>query len=311
MTVILSSCDSSPEVTAISPLPVPSEIIEPLPHEETVAKLPHVLTSGEIENKLRTPSFSLFHSPENDLTVDDIIFYCFRTSIIDNSGMRSAGYVWVNSITGEITNTLPDGTNPIIARALTEGFPDRWNYPTYTFFYDFEDCRSYLIMFLSNYISLNEFGNIENNIEQDIAGDHSNFIVYRFYVQLDNDPDSEVMIFYINNTNFHIHNQYGVLLNPDGWQWYLPARILTEEEIEARLWALGGAARWYERRQDIDKLLDGVKFYGYATYTWAELNYGESHTGYIWVSTTTGEFETYNNPLFYWINNPLFEISTY
>ena len=143
-----------------------------------------------------------------------------------------------------------------------------------------------------------------------IVEDRGEYFRHCFYVQLTDDPNSETMIYHIgNDSGFPIHDQNGNLLNPDGWLWALPERVLSQEETLDRLWAGGGAARWYEYCPEKDIVIDDVLFYCYATYTWPEFNDGESHTGFIWVNSVTGEFEAYGNPLFEWLSNPLFEIS--
>ena len=311
----------------------PTDIIEPVPtettnpsqsqtpsHSEDVPSqsLPvqQILSPEDVQRTLKL-RYSIWwsHRPEYDIIVDNILFYCGNTSTTYTlttgyTGEMDTGFMWVNSFTGDITERLPDGTSPVISRALAEGFPDRWNYSTYSGLHDYEDCRSYLVLFLSQLLGLTAYGNIKHDMDEHIA-----YIEewawasyrYRFRVQLDNDQNSEELIFYVDERNLQVFDEQETLLNPDGWLWPLPERILTQEEAMDRLCAEGGAARWYEYRPDKDIIIDDILFYGYATFTQPEQNNGESHTGYIWVNSTTGKFETYNNPLFEWLNNPLFE----
>jgi hypothetical protein len=159
-------------------------------------------------------------------------------------------------------------------------------------------------LFLSNYVGLCPLGSITHDNDTIVDADYDDG--YRFHVRLA-DNYSEILTYYIgNNDFFHIQDLHGNLLNPDGWPWPLPEMVLTQEQTEDRLWQTGGAARWYIYDPEFNKTIGGILYYGYETHTWPELNGGESHTGYIWVNTITGEFETYNNPLFYWFDNPFF-----
>ena len=139
----------------------------------------------------------------------------------------------VSSVTENAADRSTNSKNPDIVRALAEGFPDRWNYLPYEGFHDIEDVRSYLILFLSNAMDLTVYGSIEQDIYYDGPQPDDEFrLEYRFFVTLDSDTDSEVMIFYVNSKNFQIRDQYGTLLNPDGWPWPLPERLLTQEEAK-------------------------------------------------------------------------------
>ena len=185
---------------------------------------------------------------------------------------------------------IPD--NPIIANALYSGFQNKWRFGTYTGEREFDDCQNYLIVFLSNMIGLTASGNIVHDIDSNVEKSQD-FLTYRFFVQLTNDPDSEVMTFYIDNTNFHIHDQYGNLLNPDGWLWPMPA--LSQDEAHARL-ENSFAATWFSHRPDKDKMDGDVKIYGFAAYTWYDMESvveceecGERHIGYLFVNSVTGE----------------------
>ena len=209
--------------------------------------------------------------------------FCMETAIYElreliNIGVREKGantdiYHYINSI---------------IAEAIEAGYRVIWNFWRYTGFWSLEDCRSYLILFLSRAIGLTAYGNIEHPVFEEFE----QILDYlRFYIRLINAPDSEILIFYVNRTNLHIYDQDKTLLNPDGWLWEEPERKLSSEEIEELLWEKADAAQWFERYPEGDKLVDGVKYYCFKTFGWGDGSVGERHTGYIWINTITGEIE--------------------
>jgi len=293
--VVLAACGNRESIPPTeTPVETPVEITTETPS-------PQVLSPNEVESILNAPHpFPEYHyHPDLDFLVDDIKFYCFRS--------LSGRYVWVDSITGQQIQRLPDGRDPEIFRILQEGFQDRWTFPTHQGFYQLEDCRAYLIVFLSYWLDFTAHGHVDYG---GIDGEH-----HRFYVQLSYSQDSEIMVFTISVFDFGIQDQEGTLLNPDGWPWPLPERVLTREQTAARLRAFHGAARWYEEHPERDKTFDGTLYHGFATHTWADMNYreyggeyGETFVGYIWVNTITGEFESYGNPMFPELNNPLFAV---
>jgi hypothetical protein len=133
-------------------------------------------------------------------------------------------------------------------------------------------------------IELTANGNIEDVTELTEEQERGWYVIYRFYVQLDY-PDGEVFTYYINHENFHIHDQYGSLLNPDGWPWPLPERILTPEEAMNRLMY---AATWHIHQPGHDKMVDDIKLYCFAAYRRENMPDG-THIGYNWVNSITGE----------------------
>ncbi|MCL2810833.1 MAG: leucine-rich repeat domain-containing protein [Clostridia bacterium] len=196
----------------------------------------------------------------------------------------------------------PTDTSEIIAKVLARDYQNNWGYRPYIGLHYFLDCQSYLILFLSKSIGFTADDTIvldtvdmhESLInDPDHAANTSQFVNYRFYVQLADDPDSAVMTFYIDNANLHIHDQHGILLNPDGWPWLDPTRILPQYEIKNSLIAAGALAggQWYEYHPDTDKMDGNIKIYCYATYEDGK-NGEEIHTDYIWINSVTGKWQS-------------------
>jgi len=290
-----------------SPTPAPPKPPLPTPNlNPTPSPSPTILPPRQIRYLSYNQYSVRWHArPEYDIVVDNILFYCGNTYTsytrrTGYSGDRDTGLMWVDSTTGEVSERLPDNTSPAIVRALEEGYPDRWNYSTYSGDYDFEDCRSYLILFLYNLKGLTASGSIEFDFADYIAHvDAEGWapFKYKFLVRINNSPNGEELIFYIAEWDLSVYDQNGNVLNPDGWLWPLPERILTQQETEDRLWALGGAARGYEYDPDLDVVVGGVKYYGYNMHAYVESS-GEYEKSYIWVSTTTGEWVTSKDPTF-------------
>jgi hypothetical protein len=171
-----------------------------------------------------------------------------------------------------------------IEKALAEGYQDSWNYSSYTGFYDLEDCQNYLILFLSKTIGLTVDDFIQLSSEEDYLEEGS----YHFDVWSAGASDSEVLTYSIQVDNFHIRDRHGELLNPDGWPWPEPAKVLTQEQAENRLYA-STAATYFKRHSDKDKMDGDIKIYCYAMFFGGDES--GKHLGYAWVHSITGEIE--------------------
>jgi len=106
------------------------------------------------------------------------------------------------------------------------------------------------------------------------------------------------LVFLITSNNHHIHDEHGTLLNPDGWPFEKPDRILTQEETSAWIDAGMGAATWGEYLPELDGIAGGILYHCYAMYTYPALNGGKSFRFFTWVSTATGTFHGEDNPIF-------------
>jgi len=105
-------------------------------------------------------------------------------------------------------------------------------------------------------------------------------------------------VFFITSNTHHIHDEHGTLLDPDGWPFEKPDRILTQEENSAWIDAGMGAATGGEYRPELDRIADGILHHCYAMYTCPALNAGKSFRFFTWVSTATGSFHGDDAPVF-------------